>query len=65
MAAHGSGAQHTVTWSSADGLHWPAPIAADGVMRQITALSAVGGTVTGVSQQGAVPQVVTLPAPRA
>jgi len=59
------GAQHTVTWSSPDGLQWPAPIAADGVMRQITALSAVGGTVTGVSQQGAVPQVVTLPAPRA
>jgi len=59
------GAQHIVTWSSADGLHWPAPIAADGVMRQITALSAVGGTVTGAAQQGAAAHVVTLPAPRA
>ena len=59
------GAQHTVTWSSPDGRHWPAPIAADGVMRQITALSAVGGTVTGAAQQGAAPHVVTLPAPRA
>jgi hypothetical protein len=58
------GAQHTVTWSSPDGLHWPAPIAADGVMRQITALSAAGGTVTGAAQQGAAPHVVTLPAPR-
>jgi serine/threonine-protein kinase len=59
------GAQHTVTWSSPDGLHWPAAIAADGVMRQITALSAAGGTVTGAAQQGAVLRVVTLPAPRA
>jgi hypothetical protein len=59
------GAQHIVTWSSADGLHWLAPITADGVVRQITALSAVGGTVTGAAEQGAAPHVVTLPAPRA
>jgi serine/threonine-protein kinase len=59
-----AGAQHTVTWSSPDGQHWSAAIAADGVMRQITALSAIGGTVTGAAQEGADPHVVTLPAPR-
>jgi serine/threonine protein kinase len=58
-----AGAQRAVTWSSPDGLSWPAATPASGGVRQITALSASGGTVTGTAQQGAAPFVVTLAAP--
>jgi hypothetical protein len=58
-----AGAQHAVTWSSADGLSWSAATPAGGGVRQITTLTAAGGTVTGTAQQGTVPSVVTIPAP--
>ena len=56
-----AGAQHAVTWSSPDGQTWSAatPVSAG----QITALTGVGGTVSGTAQHGAVPTVVTLTAP--
>jgi len=54
-------AQHAVTWSSPDGLNWSAATPVTGV-RQITALSASHGTVTGTAQRGAAPSVVTFPA---
>ena len=62
QAGPAGGAQQTVTWSSRDGLSWSAAAAA-AAGGQITALSAVGGTVTGTEQQGADPSVVTIPAP--
>jgi hypothetical protein len=58
-----AGAQRAVTWTSADGLSWPAATQAGGGVRQITALSASGGTVTGTAQQGAASYVVALAAP--
>jgi hypothetical protein len=62
-----AGAQRAVIWSSADGLTWSAATPAARGVRQITALAAAGGTVTGTvtgtAQQGAVPSVVTIPAP--
>jgi len=56
-----AGDQHAVTWSSPDGMTWSAatPVSAG----QITALSAVGSTVSGAAQLGAEPSVVTLAAP--
>ena len=56
-----AGAQHAVTWSSPDGITWSAatPVSAG----QITALSAVGSTVSGTAQRGAEPSVVTFAAP--
>ena len=54
-----SGAQHAVTWTSADGLIWSAPAEAPG--GEITALALAGGTVAG-AEQGATPTVVPLPA---
>jgi hypothetical protein len=56
-----AGAQHAVTWSSPDGITWSAatPVSAG----QITALSAVGSTVSGAAQRGAGPSVVTFAAP--
>jgi hypothetical protein len=62
QAGPAGGAQQTVTWSSRDGLSWSAATAAP-AGGQITALSAVGGAVTGTEQQGADPSVVTIPAP--
>jgi serine/threonine-protein kinase len=56
-------AQRAVTWSSPDGLSWPAATPVGGGVRQITALSAPDGTVIGAAQQGGAPYVVTLPAP--
>jgi hypothetical protein len=53
------GAERAVTWSSPDGLTWPAPAPAGGGARQITALSAVGDTVTATAQAGATPTIVT------
>jgi hypothetical protein len=63
QAGPAGGAQQTVTWSSRDGLSWPAAASAGGQAGQITALSAAGGTVTGTVQHGADPSVVTIPAP--
>jgi hypothetical protein len=59
-----AGAQNSVTWTSPDGLNWSAATTATGV-RQITALSVSGGTVTGtaLTRPGAAPAVVTFPAP--
>jgi hypothetical protein len=56
-----AGDQHAVTWSSPDGMTWSAaaPVSAG----QITALSAVGSTVSGAAQLGAEPSVVTFAAP--
>ena len=56
-----AGAQHAVTWSSPDGITWAAasPVSAG----QITALSALGSTVSGTAQRGAEPSVVTFAAP--
>jgi hypothetical protein len=55
------GAAHTVTWTSQDGLTWSRPTqTTDG---EITALAATGTNVTGTSEQGATPTVVTFPAP--
>lgn len=56
-----AGAQHPVTWSSADGITWSAatPVSAG----QITALSAAGAVVSGAAQRGAEPSVVTFAAP--
>jgi len=56
-----AGAQHAVTWSSPDGITWSAatPVSAG----QITALSALGSTVSGAAQRGAEPSVVTFAAP--
>ncbi|MGH3268904.1 MAG: hypothetical protein ACRDN1_07545, partial [Trebonia sp.] len=56
-----AGAQHPVTWSSADGITWSAatPVSAG----QITALSAVGAVVSGAAKRGAEPSVVTFAAP--
>jgi hypothetical protein len=54
-----SGAQHAVTWTSADGLTWSAPAPAPG--GEITALALAGGTVA-AAEQGATPTLVPLPA---
>jgi hypothetical protein len=54
-----SGAQHAVTWTSADGLTWSAPAPAPG--GEITALALTGGAVA-AAEQGATPTVVPLPA---
>ena len=53
-----AGAQHAVTWSSPDGLTWSAatPVNAG----QITALTAMGSTVSGTAQRGSGSSVVTL-----
>jgi hypothetical protein len=56
-------ARHAVTWSSPDGLSWSAATPATSGVREITALSASGGTVTGIAQLGADPSVITFPAP--
>jgi len=56
-----AGAQHAVTWSSPDGITWSA--AAPVSTGQITALSALGSTVSGAAQRGAEPSVVTFAAP--
>ena len=56
-------AQRPVTWSSPDGLTWPAPAPAGAGTHQITALSAAGHTITGTAQSGADPTIVTLRAP--
>jgi len=43
------GAQRAVTWTSADGITWSAPVPAGKGTREITVLSSVGGTVTRIS----------------
>ena len=55
-----SGSQHTVTWTSPDGLTWSR--AAQTTDSQITALAPAGTTVMG-TEQGATPTLVPLPAP--
>jgi hypothetical protein len=59
-----AGVQHSVTWTSPDGLSWSAATPAAGV-RQITALAVSGGTLTGtgITKAGADPSIVTFPAP--
>jgi hypothetical protein len=56
-------AQRAVTWTSPDGLTWPAPTPIGGGTHQITALSAAGHTVTATTQSGQTPTIVTLRAP--
>ena len=46
-----SGAQHTVTWRSADGLTWSAAAPAASGTSAVTALAAAGQTVTSAAQQ--------------
>jgi hypothetical protein len=58
-----AGAQHAVTWSTPNGMTWSAATPAGKGVQRITALSAVGHTVTGTSQKGTDPSVVTFPAP--
>jgi hypothetical protein len=55
-----AGDQRVVTWTSPDGLAWSAAASAGVGSRQISVLTAAGHTVTGVTQQGAAPSVVTL-----
>jgi hypothetical protein len=55
-----SGSQHTVTWTSPDGLTWSRP--AQTADSEITALTSAGTTVTG-TEQGATSTLVQLPAP--
>jgi len=43
------GAQQAVTWTSADGVTWSAPMPASGGTQAITALSADGNAVTKIS----------------
>jgi hypothetical protein len=63
VAAGQSGSAHAVTWTSPHGLSWSGAIQASSQIRQITALSAAGGAVTGAAQQDAAADVLTLPAP--
>jgi hypothetical protein len=56
-------AQHAVIWTSPDGLSWSAATPATSGVREITALAAAGGTVTGIAQLGSDPSAITLPAP--
>jgi hypothetical protein len=58
-----AGAQRAVTWSSPGGLNWSAATPAGIGGRRITALTAIGTTVTGTVQRGTDPTVVTLPTP--
>ena len=58
-----AGAQHTVAWGSPDGSGWSAATSIGGKADQVTALTASGGTVTGTTEQGASPSVLTLPDP--
>jgi hypothetical protein len=56
-------ARRVVTWSSRDGLTWPAPTPASAGTHEITALSSAGHTVTATAQSGAAPTLLTLRAP--
>ncbi len=58
-----AGDQRAVTWSSPDGLTWSAATPAGTAVRQITALSASGATVTGIAQHAAAPSAASFPAP--
>jgi hypothetical protein len=57
-----SGSQHSVTWTSPDGLRWPAGTQTTGV-REITALAVSAGTVTGtgIEKQGGDSAIMTFP----
>jgi len=57
--------QHTVTWTSPDGLTWSTAATASANVGRITALAASGdaGTVTGTAQQGTAASAVAVPAP--
>ena len=56
--------QHTVTWTSPDGLTWSTAAPASANVGRITALAASGdaGTVTGTAQQGTAASAVAVPA---
>ena len=60
-----AGARHFVTWTSPDGLRWSPATAVAGV-RQLSALSASDGTLTGTgtstAQPGADPAIMAFPA---
>jgi hypothetical protein len=58
-----AGARYSVTWTSPDGLSWPAGTQAIGV-QQITALAVSAGTVTGtgIEKQGGDSAIMTFPA---
>jgi hypothetical protein len=58
-----AGARHEVAWGSPDGSSWSAATPIGGGADQVTALAASGGTVTGATEQGTSPSVLTLPVP--
>jgi hypothetical protein len=58
-----AGAQHAVAWGSPDGSSWSAATPIGAGADQVTALGSSGGTVTGTTEQGTSPSVLTLPVP--
>lgn len=58
-----AGARHAVAWGSPDGISWSAATPIGRGADQVTALAASGDTVTGTTEQGTTPSVLTLPVP--
>ncbi|HEX8005824.1 MAG TPA: hypothetical protein VF482_05270, partial [Trebonia sp.] len=58
-----AGTKHAVAWGSPDGSSWSAATPIGRGADQVTALATSGGTVTGTTEQGTSPSMLTLPVP--